>query len=39
MQYTVNVNRNNSVEPWNIFINLLHRNYGDNLCKVGFYAI
>uniref|UniRef100_A0A0N5A908 SANT domain-containing protein n=1 Tax=Syphacia muris TaxID=451379 RepID=A0A0N5A908_9BILA len=34
LQYSANHLKRNSTEPWSIFISLVNRNYGENLCKV-----
>uniref|UniRef100_F1KQE9 Protein cramped-like protein n=1 Tax=Ascaris suum TaxID=6253 RepID=F1KQE9_ASCSU len=34
LQYSTNRSRNRAVEPWNIFVSLITRNYGENLCKI-----
>ncbi|VDN22958.1 unnamed protein product [Gongylonema pulchrum] len=33
MVYSTGAKRNYDSEPWHIFLTLLHRNYGDSLCK------
>ncbi|KHN78518.1 Protein cramped-like [Toxocara canis] len=34
LQYSTNRPRNRAIEPWNIFVSLITRNYGENLCKI-----